>query len=419
MDARSTEEKMRAHGEGSLLRRKDCKILYAQFYKDGRQIRVSTGETVHQKALAVLRRLQGDSERGLASPADLKKITYAGLRAALIANYVERGNKSLVQRADGTESIVGLPQLDKFFGYEETIHQGKISVVSPGVPVARLTTDASRTFAQVRSAEGAGPAMINRSLALMRRMLRIAHEDNKITAVPKIRLLKEPPPFLEQDKFDELVGLLPGYLRPLIIFLYWCGGRKGEALAIQWEQVDLDAGVIRLEGDQTKNEEARIVPLPSVLVVQLRAVTAKTGPVFDGTNLRVEWEKACAACGLGTRVRVEGERFIRTDRKRPRRVKNAWYRYNGLILHDMRRSAISNLTRAGIGEQVAMKISGHKTVSVFRRYNIVAADDVIGAMRHLESAVAGKPALTGETNGAKTVQKRLPAIRKSSRKAHK
>jgi hypothetical protein len=122
----------------------------------------------------------------------------------------------------------------------------------------------------------------------------------------------------------------------------------------------------------------------------------------------VEWEEACAACGLGTRVRVEGERFIRTGRKRPRRVKNAWDRYNGSILHDMRRSAISNLTRAGIGEQVAMKISGHKTVSVYRRYNIVAADDVIGAMRHLESAVAGKPALTGETNGAKTVQNVFP-----------
>jgi hypothetical protein len=148
----------------------------------------------------------GDSERGLASSADLTKITYGDLRATLIANYVERGNRSLVQRADGTESIVGLPQLDKFFGYE--------GGQNPGVPVTRLTTDASRTFAQVRSTEGAGPAMINRSLALMRRMLRIAHEDNKITAVPKIRLLKEPPPrkgFLEQDKFDELAGLLPGY----------------------------------------------------------------------------------------------------------------------------------------------------------------------------------------------------------------
>jgi ribosomal protein L32E len=117
-------------------------------------------------------------------------------------------------------------------------------------------------------------------------------------------------------------------------------------------------------------------------------------------------------------VRVEGERFIRTGRKRLCRVKNAWDRYNGLILHDMRRSAIGNLTRAGIGEQVAMKISGHKTVSVFRRYNIVAADDVIGAMRHLESAVVGKPTLSGETNGAKTVQKSLPAIRSPSRKAH-
>src|SRR5437660_7159065 len=103
MDARSAEEGMkRAHGEGSLLQRKGCKLWYAQFYKGGRRIRVSTGESVRQKALAELRRLMGDSERGLASPTDLKKITYGDLRAALIANYVERGNKSLVQRADGT-----------------------------------------------------------------------------------------------------------------------------------------------------------------------------------------------------------------------------------------------------------------------------------------------------------------------------
>src|SRR5580765_760746 len=84
------------------------------------EIRVSTGKSVKQEALGVLRRLMGDSERGLASPTELKKITYSDLRAALITNYTERGNKSLAQRADGTESIVGLPQLDKFFGYEES-----------------------------------------------------------------------------------------------------------------------------------------------------------------------------------------------------------------------------------------------------------------------------------------------------------
>ena len=65
----------------------------------------------------------------------------------------------------------------------------------------------------------------------------------------------------------------------------------GEALAIQWPQIDLDVAVVRLEGDQTKNEEARIVPLPSVLVDLLPDVPSKTGPVFDRSNLRSEWEK--------------------------------------------------------------------------------------------------------------------------------
>jgi integrase len=413
----------RAHGEGSLLKRKGCQIWYGQYYRDGRQIRVSTGKSVKQEALGVLRRLMGDSERGLASPAELKKITYSDLRAALIANYTERGNKSLAQRADGTESIVGLPQLDKFFGYEESADgEGKLSVKSLGVPVTRLTTDAAREFARKRSAEEAGPAMINRSLALLRRMLRIAHEDNKIQTVPKIRLLKEPPArkgFLELAKFEELQALLPGHLRPLVLFLYWCGVRLGEALSIQWEQVDLSAGLIRLEEDQTKNSEPRIVPLPSVLLNELRVSSTKQGRVFDGTNLRVEWEKACAACGLGTREKVEGERFLRTDREQPRRVKNVWYRYNGLIVHDLRRSAIRNLINAGVPEKVAMQISGHKTRSVFDRYHIVSVGDVTAAMRRVETSTiqAGNPAkvLVGQKFSAKLVQK---SRRRSSRAAN-
>jgi len=404
----------RAHGEGSLLRRKGTDVWYAQYYRDGLQIRVSTKTSVRQEALGILRRLMFDSERGLASPAEMKKISYGDLRAALIANYTERGNKSLAQRADGTESIVGLPQLDKFFGYEETTDaEGKLSVKSPGAPITRLTTDAARTFAKTRSTEGAGAAMVNRSLALLRRMLRIAHEDNKIQTVPKIRLLKEPPArkgFLELVKFEELLGLLPSHLRPLVLFLYWCGVRLGEALSIQWEQVDLEARLIRLEEEQTKNSEPRIVPLPSVLVSELRGMEPKTGRVFDGTNLRVEWEKACAACGLGTRVKIECNRIVRSDRKKPRHVKNVWHRYNGLIVHDLRRSAIRNLINAGVPEKVAMQISGHKTRSVFDRYHIVSAGDVTAAMKRVEASTvpAGNPAkvLAGKKFSAKLVQKR-------------
>jgi integrase len=120
-----------------------------------------------------------------------------------------------------------------------------------GPPLTQITTETSREFARKRQAQGAGTAMVNCSLACLRRMLRIAHEDGRIQNVPKIRFLKEPPHprkgFLPLEKFDELANLLPTHRWPLITFLYYCGVRVGEALQIEWSQVDLDAPLIRLE----------------------------------------------------------------------------------------------------------------------------------------------------------------------------
>jgi integrase len=180
---------------------------------------------------------------------------------------------------------------------------------------------------------------------------------------------------------------VPTHLRPLILFLYWCGVRKREALSIEWPQVDLKARLIRLEEEQTKSKEPRIVPLPAVLINLLTETTPKVGRVFTDTNLRTEWEKACAACGLGTREKVEG--------------KYTWHRYKGLLVHDLRRSAVRNLRRAGVPETLAMKISGHKTRDVFERYNIVSTEDISEAMRQLETASLppSKP-----VNSAKLVQ---------------
>lgn len=182
----------------------------------------------------------------------------------------------------------------------------------------------------------------------------------------------------------------------------------GEALSIEWSQGDLKTGLVRLEEEQTKNSEPRIVAMPSVLINMLRETERQDGRVFDGTNLRTEWEQACAACGLGTRTLVEGKRFVRNDRKKARHVKNTWHRYNGIIVYDLRRSAIRNLINAGVPEKVAMRISGHKTRSVFDRYHIVSVGDVTAAMRRVESATVliGSPAkvLKGRKLSAKLVQ---------------
>src|ERR1700745_3566234 len=139
---------------------------------------------------------------------------------------------------------------------------------NPGPSVVEITSDTGRAFAERRRAEGVGSAVINRSIACLRRMVKIAHEDGKLPTIPRIRLLKEPSArrgFVELAKFKKLIRALPAQLRPYVTFLYYCGGRRGEAELIEWPQVDLARRMIRLEDDQTKNDEARYVPLPSKL----------------------------------------------------------------------------------------------------------------------------------------------------------
>jgi integrase len=129
----------------------------------------------------------------------------------------------------------------------------------------------------------------------------------------------------------------------------------------------LGEALIRLESEQTNNNEPRTVTLPEFSLLCSRDYQ-KTARSFDATNLRKAWHKACVADGLGTFTEVEGKPDPR---------------YNGLIIHDLRRSAIKNLMKAGVNEKVAMSISGHKTRDVFDRYHIVDAEDVVEAMRRV------------------------------------
>jgi hypothetical protein len=69
-----------------------------------------------------------------------------------------------------------------------------------------------------------------------------------------------------------------------------------------------------------------------------------------------------------------------------------------MIFHDLRRSAVRNLVSAGVDQTVAMKITGHRTVSVFQRYRIVSDDDVRAALPLLAEQTAGQrspPATSG------------------------
>src|SRR5258708_9831850 len=148
----------RERGSGGLFKLNGCRFWYVQVYdRDGRPVRKSTRTEIKAEAMTFLRNMQVDRDKGLSI--ENKKVSYEELRAALLQNYVERGNKSLETMADGNETIWGLRDLDEFF---------------KGWPVARINTDAARAFAQKLLAAGKANGTANRSLALLRRMLSIA-----------------------------------------------------------------------------------------------------------------------------------------------------------------------------------------------------------------------------------------------------
>ncbi len=335
---------MRTQGEGSCFQRaitrKDGTSYKAKVWTisytgiDGKQHQESSGKTSEKEALKVLRDRQAAVARGL-SPTQTQNLTYENIRALLLADYRARGNKSLRTTPAG-ESICGLPPLDTYFA---------------GRRVSTISTDVLRDFVAKRLARGVEKPTVNRSLALLRRMMNLARKEGKIQVVPYFPMQAENPArqgFVEHEQFFRVLQALPPRLCPLIIFLYETGVRLAEAKSILWKQVNLADREIRLEGTQTKNGQPRTAPLTDELAGMLRKMFRNPDePVFSAVNLRKEWAKAAKAAGCP-----------------------------GLLIHDLRRSAIRDYVRAGTPEKVAMAISGHKTREVFDRYNIVSTDQV-------------------------------------------
>ena len=136
------------------------------------------------------------------------------------------------------------------------------------------------------------------------------------------------------------------------------GAGKSAALNLEWKEIDMQGRTARLKIEDSKNSEPWVLPLAGRLweIIQERAKARRLDCVYvfhDGGNkigdFRKAWQSACVAAGLGAFLkREEGESNTNRQRKK----------YAGLIIHDLRRCAARNLSRAGVSEVVAMKITG-------------------------------------------------------------
>jgi integrase len=315
----------------------------AQYYVNGERFRKSTGTSIKAEAEAQLRKWMGASERGEKAKPQTQGLTYAELRADLLKQYAEKQHKSLKTKKDGTPYLFPLTALDNFFN---------------GRRVNDIDRDTASAFVADRRAANKSNSTINNSLRLLIRMFSIARDNGKLTVVPKFELLKEKSRqgFLPPEVFQKLFNTMPTNLQPMLLLLYHSGVRVGEAERIEWPAVNLDAATITLLEGETKNDESRILPLSDSLVTLLSRVKKREGRVFPSKRaMQAAFPNACAAAKI-----------------------------KGLMVHDLRRSAVRNLMDAGVQQAVAMKISGHRDSSVFQRYNIVDANQTADAMQRVQ-----------------------------------
>jgi integrase len=343
-------------GDGRIFKRGT--IWWISYNHQGKELRESTKSTVQRDAEKLLRhRLQeiGADKLGLQTfigPSQ-EKLTVKELLDHLEDDYKLRG-----KYAPSTKTH--LERAKNAFGHHRA---------------TKLTANHIDKYIKDELENGLAPATINRSTQLLNQAYRLAMKRREVSNAPYIRRLPEKNArqgFFESEEIERVIKQLPHYLKDAVRFAYLSGWRRGEIFSLRWTDVDQKARVIRLRAEESKNGTGRTLALEGELwtIIQRRTtervVTNDDAPpiisplVFHHNgqpivDFKKAWASACEKAKVGKR-----------------------------LFHDLRRTAIRNMVRAGVAESIAMKISGHKTRSVFDRYNIVDERDLRDAMKRTQ-----------------------------------
>jgi integrase len=333
-------------------------VWWVKYYRHGKCFRESSKSTKKMVAQKLLIRREGEILQGNIPGILFDKIKFDELAEDLLRDYRINEKKSL-DRASASFN-----RLKSYF---------------EGMPVSMITTHNINLYIEQRLNQGVMNATINRELSALKRMLNLGARQTppKVNRVPYIPMLKENNTrkgFFEHHEFLMLRKALPAHVKGFVTFGYKSGWRISEISGLNWRQVDLIQGIVRLDPGETKNSEARTIYLDDELksIFQKHWDARKTGktllPYVFLNKYRTDrvkrfdkaWKKACKEAKIGIR-----------------------------LFHDFRRTAVRNMVRAGIPERVAMVISGHKTRSVFDRYNIVNDQDLIMAAKQQQAYLEG------------------------------
>jgi len=203
------------------------------------------------------------------------------------------------------------------------------------------------------------PASVNRELAVFKTIFSKAIKNGKAEKNPAqgVKLLKENNErnrILTPGEYIRLLAHCPAHIKPVVKVAYYTGMRQGEILNLTWGQVDVKEGFIKLEAWDTKTNDPRLVPLTRELVEMFKAMPRGLPAVkvftYAGRQIGAIKRGFTTAC---KRAGIEDFTF-----------------------HDLRHTAINNWRLQGHDYFRIMAATGHKTMTVFKRYNTVSKEEL-------------------------------------------
>ena len=361
------KKKKRSYGLGRVFLRSD--IWWVGHSPGGgrKEIRESSGSKQKSVAMKLLKQRLAAMAKGEVSAAvtlaKQEKFTVIEMLDLLLLDHQVAGRSDAVQWP--------VKHLKRYFGFDRAVS---------------ITDERILLYVQSRRKEQAADGSIKLELAALSKAFNVAISAKKLSvharpAFPKILLNNARQGFVSHPEFLALQGKLPAHLTDPVGFLYYSGWRVSEMRKIEWKHLDPSGKSLRLPPELSKNKKGRLLPLTGELAAIIKRAKARRRLdclcIFHQNrkpigNFGKAWKTACVAVGLG--------RFIKDEKGKKK--------YEGVIVHDLRRSCVRHLIQSGVGEKLAMQLTGHKTRAVFDRYNIVSDADLQEASERQQAYLA-------------------------------
>jgi len=211
--------------------------------------------------------------------------------------------------------------------------------------------------------ESTKPSTVNREIACMRTIFNKAIRDEKLEKNPTrgVNFLRENNQrerVLTCEEWKRYKTKSPSWYLPIAVTAYRTAMRKSEIINIALSRIDLKEGFIRLRAEDTKTGHGRSIPIHSELMEVLKKVLKvrplncdrafhREGRPINGDHIRWAHQRVCKKANI--------ENFT---------------------FHDFRHTCINNWRKEGHDYFKIMAASGHKTISVFKRYNMVGEEEL-------------------------------------------